>query len=153
MDIRAYGTPRSPNAFNTVLATRKVLSFYRDNWPEGSLTPWQTFMARVAGFFGLSSKPDLPLPDLIRVFWSNEPILGYDKAMGVASSRATVIVKPTADGLISSTALCHELMHLCLWNWRGTPDVDHLGSYWKGWEVAHEDLVHEAEAMLERAKL
>jgi hypothetical protein len=134
-------------------AVHSILIFYGESWPKESYTPWQRWICKVYNFIG---KAYSPVRDLgpIKVFLTREPIPGRRSLAGLCVDPHTVFVR--LNGLqrnLGETALAHELMHLCLWQWRGSPDVDHLTSYYLGGSSEIESLVRKADDTLRAVRL
>jgi hypothetical protein len=136
--------PPFPDPATTRQAVHAILALYDANWPR-NLTAWQSFIARFLSCSGVRYRfPDFP--GLVTVVWTLDPMPRHPGVTGVFVAPAEVRVRPSAR--LSETALSHELMHLALLARRGTADPDHLGSYYRGWTQAHEDLVYRADTML-----
>jgi len=67
----------------------------------------------------------------------------YDASFGGLTLTPTMIwVKPRSGRPICETSLVHELVHVGIWNLKGSDgDPDHLGKKFAGWTVEHSALI------------
>ena len=89
----------------------------------------------------------------LMIEWSNEEkiVSGFDsmgrrrsnlQASGAALTSGMIWVQPSEYGPICETSLVHELVHIAIWNIKGTDgDPDHMGRKYSGWTVDHAALI------------
>ena len=89
----------------------------------------------------------------LMIEWSDEKkiVSGYDssgqrinkaRASGAALTSGIIWVKPSELGPVCETSLVHELVHIAIWNIKGTDgDPDHIGKKYSGWTVDHSALI------------
>ena len=68
---------------------------------------------------------------------------------GTALTPGVIWVKSSEFAPICETSLVHELVHIAIWNIKGTDgDPDHLGKKYSGWTVDHSALIQRVNDQL-----
>ena len=76
-------------------------------------------------------------------YGSNLPVSGLTLTPG------WIWVKARAGDRICKTSFAHELVHIAIWNLKGTDgDPDHLGGKYSGWELKHNIVAQEVNKIL-----